>query len=275
MSALVKVGIVPVEYAVAVDRYIAESGLAPASRRVYRISLTGWAWPLVGKLPPAGASRRNARPPVVPLAALEDPASTAQLAAAVARRSQETQARTLNRELSALRSAISWWLRQDWIRTDPLAGLLPPARPLPVLPPLGQDQVAALFGLPSGLREQAFWHALRDSRAARAGAVLALNADAVDCGGRRARAAGRPEAGWSAGTWDLVSWLLAGRRHGPVFLTDRRAPAGTPPGDVCPLTGRARMSYRRAAEIFAAQTLPLDPRGRGWMLHQLRDPAAA
>jgi hypothetical protein len=55
-----------------------------------------------------------------------------------------------------------------------------------------------------------------------------------------------------------------------VFLTDRRAPAGTPEADLCPLSGRGRMSYRRAAEIFAEHTRRLDPAGRGWMLHQLR-----
>jgi hypothetical protein len=37
----------------------------------------------------------------------------------------------------------------------------------------------------------------------------------------------------------------------------------------CPVTGRARMSYRRAVEIFTAATRPLDPSGRGWTLHQL------
>ena len=52
------------------------------------------------------------------------------------------------------------------------------------------------------------------------------------------------------------------------------APAGTPQADVCPLTGRARMSYRRAAEIFTTATRPLDPAGRGWTLHQLRAPAS-
>ena len=35
------------------------------------------------------------------------------------------------------------------------------------------------------------------------------------------------------------------------------------------MTGQARMSYRRAAEIFATLTQPLDPAGRGWTLHQL------
>ena len=33
----------PVEYAVAVDRYLAAADLGAASRRVYRISLTSWA----------------------------------------------------------------------------------------------------------------------------------------------------------------------------------------------------------------------------------------
>ncbi len=38
----------PVEYAVAVDRYLAAAALGEASRRVYRIALTTWAWALVG-----------------------------------------------------------------------------------------------------------------------------------------------------------------------------------------------------------------------------------
>jgi integrase/recombinase XerD len=56
---------VPVEYAVAVDRYLGQAALGDASRRVYRISLAGWAWPLVGKPIPggrAGAPRRSSPP---------------------------------------------------------------------------------------------------------------------------------------------------------------------------------------------------------------------
>lgn len=60
-----------------------------------------------------------------------------------------------------------------------------------------------------------------------------------------------------------------------MFLTDRRAPAGTPGTEICPLSGRGRMSYRRAAEIFTAHTRELDPEGRGWTLHQLRRPAVS
>ena len=44
----------PGGYAVAVEEYLARAPPGPASRRVYRISLTGWAWPLAGKPVPAG-----------------------------------------------------------------------------------------------------------------------------------------------------------------------------------------------------------------------------
>src|ERR1700683_3368944 len=79
-------GLEPVEYAVAVDRYLAEASLGPASLRIYRISLTSWAWPLVGRQPPPGAKRRGARPPVVPLALLDRAGTAARLAAASAER---------------------------------------------------------------------------------------------------------------------------------------------------------------------------------------------
>ena len=264
--------IAPVEYAVAVDRYLAEAELSAASRRVYRISLAGWAWPLVGRLPPDGLDRRGASPPVVPLAALDDAAAGVRLASAVAHRVRHAQPRTVHRELSALRSAVGWWQRRQWISADPTAALRATAAPLPVLlGPLTRAQLADLWAAPAGLREQACWHLLADSGVA-AETVLALNADALDLAGRRARPAGRIR--WGRPTSDLLSWLLAGRHHGPVFLTDRRAPTGTCPADVCPLTGRGRLSYRRAAEIFTEHTRSLDAAGRGWMLHQLRQPGA-
>ncbi len=277
------VGIVPVEYAVAVDRYLAEAELGAASRRVYRISLASWAWPLVGQLAPAGPSRRKASPPVVPLALLDDEGAGRRLAGAVEQRMVQAGARTVNRELSALRSAIAWWRRREWIIADPTellrgaghSGLRPAA-----VQPLDDAQLAMLFRVPAGLREQAFWHLLLDTGGA-AEAVLALDADMLHRAGREARTAGagrssleRGPLAWSSHTGDLLSWLLAGRRGGPVFLTDRRAPAGTAAADLCPLTGKGRLSYRRAAEIFTEYTRPLDPDGRGWMLHQLRRRAA-
>jgi integrase/recombinase XerD len=52
-----------------------------------------------------------------------------------------------------------------------------------------------------------------------------------------------------------------------VFLSSLRpSPARAPAaGDLCPLTGRARLSYRRAAPLLVGQT--------GWTLHQFRHSA--
>ena len=261
----------PVEYSAAVDRYLAQAALSAASRRVYRISLAGWAWPLVGQPIPRGSQRRRATPPLVPLALLDDHGTSARLGAALAERRARSDARTVNRELSALRSAVGWWRGQGWIDADPTAGLrhLQPAAPTA---PLRPAQVAELFGLAVSLREQAFWRLLHDSGAPAAEA-LALDANWLDLSLHRVRA--RPGGGaptgieWQETTSQILRWLLSGRAWGPVFLTDRKAPARPPAADVCPLTGQARMSYRRAAEIFAAHTRPLDPAGRGWTLHQL------
>ena len=56
-----------------------------------------------------------------------------------------------------------------------------------------------------------------------------------------------------------------------------RAPTRAVPGlDLCPVTGRARLSYRRAAELFEHGTRPLASTGcraNGWTLHQLRHSA--
>ncbi len=262
----------PVEYAVAVDRYLAEADLAAGSRRVYRISLTSWAWPLLGKLPPAGRDRRLASPPVVPLALLDRRDAGGKLATALAHRAAHAQVRTVNRELSALRSAIGWWQRQRWIGADPTA-LLPHLAGRPAaLAPLTGTQRAALFQAPAGLREHALWHLLQDT-AAPADALLDLNVGDVDVAGRRVRLSPGSSLEFGAETADLLGWLLAGRLAGPIFLTDRRAPAGPAAADICPLTGRGRMSYRRAAEIFTWWSRPLDPAGHGWTLHQLRPPS--
>jgi integrase/recombinase XerD len=269
------VQVAPVEYAVAVDRYLASAELSPASLRIYRISLTSWAWPLVGMLAPVGKSRRGAVPPVVTLASLEAHGARVRLAAAIAERASMTDDRTVSRELSALRSAVGWWQDQGWISGDPTVGLRHAWSGVQALPPLNVQQLAALWRSEASLREHAFWHLLHDS-AWPAPAVLALDASDLDLERCRPRAVGsRGSEAWSAGTSDLLAWLLAGRRHGPVFLTDRRAPAQVAGRDVCPLTGRARMSYRRAAEIFTGHTAELDPAGRGWTLHQLRRPGQA
>ncbi|MFF6813911.1 hypothetical protein ACFZAG_29125 [Streptomyces sp. NPDC012403] len=61
-------------YTVAVDRYLTGAGIAKSSARIYRISLTTWGWMLVGELAPTGPARRGAKPPLLPIAAIDNPA---------------------------------------------------------------------------------------------------------------------------------------------------------------------------------------------------------
>ena len=261
----------PVEYAVAVEEYLGQAPLGAASRRVYRVSLSGWAWPIVGKPIPSGATRRGAAPPIVPLALLDDPTTAARLDAALTDRASMADARTVNREVSALRSAAGWWLDQGWIRSDPTAELRL-RRPAALAQALLAAQVEEVLRLPVSLREHAFWRLLYDSGAG-AGRVLALDAEHLDLVRHRTRArpGDLPGTGiaWREATSQVLRWLLAGRTSGPVFVTGRRARATGPGADRCPVTGQARMSYRRAAELFTMLTRPLDPEGRGWTLHQL------
>lgn len=263
---------VPVEYAVAVDQYLERAALSSASRRVYRISLASWAWPLVGKPVPHGTERRGAVPPVVPLALLDEPATGERLDAHFTARTAMADARTANRELSALRSAVGWWQEQDWICSDPTTRMrhrhpdAPGAR-------LSEEQVSTLFQLPVSLREHALWRVIYDSGAS-VTEVLSLDADKLDLSRHRARPRCSdplpgPGIEWREGTSQLLRWLLAGRTSGPVFVTDRRAPVRATAANMVRVTGQARMSYRRAAEIFTTLTRPLDTCGRGWTLHQL------
>lgn len=84
---------------------------------------------------------------------------------------------------------------------------------------------------------------------------------------------------WQTGTAMLLPRLLAGRPAGPLFLTSRQPARVIATADLCPVTGRARLSYRRAAESFERATRPLAHPGasarelaglHGWTLHQLR-----
>jgi integrase/recombinase XerD len=73
---------------------------------------------------------------------------------------------------------------------------------------------------------------------------------------------------FQTGSARLVPRLIGDRPRGPLFLTDRRPAPGRAPAlvDACPSTGRARLSYRRAEELFCAAF-------GGWTLHQLRHSA--
>ena len=76
---------------------------------------------------------------------------------------------------------------------------------------------------------------------------------------------------WQTRTARLLPRLLAGRRRGPVFLTDRAARSSVALADVDRTTGKARLSYRRAAELFEEHTTGMP--GGPFTLHQLRHSA--
>jgi site-specific recombinase XerD len=54
-------------------------------------------------------------------------------------------------------------------------------------------------------------------------------------------------------------------------LPPHRRRGGRPPAaDICPVTGRGRLSYPRAEYPFKTASAKVDPHGGGWTLHQLR-----
>jgi len=135
---------------------------------------------------------------------------------------------------------------------------------------LTRDQIASLWRRDDvALRERAFWRLLYES-AARANEILALDVADLDLPNKRARVRSKGGATewvfWQTGAALLLPRLLAGHTTGPVFLADRQPTRAVASVDRCPQTGRARLSYRRAAELFSAAT-------QGWRLHQLRHSA--
>jgi len=99
--------------------------------------------------------------------------------------------------------------------------------------------------------------------------ILLLDVDDLDMASKRALVIGKggnaERVGWETATARLLPRYLAGRGAGPLFLSSiAPAPARQPASaDAERRTGRARLSYRRAAELFAEGS-------GGWTLHQLR-----
>jgi integrase/recombinase XerD len=118
------------------------------------------------------------------------------------------------------------------------------------------------------LRETALWRLLYET-AARANEILGLDIADLDLASKRARVRSKGGAVewvfWQTGAAQLLPRLLAGRSAGPVFLAERLPTQAAPALDLDPDTGRARLSYRRAAALFHERT--------GWSLHQLRHSA--
>jgi integrase/recombinase XerC/integrase/recombinase XerD len=183
---------------------------------------------------------------------------------------------TWNRNMDAIRSAQRYWHNQGWMNT---AGLTSALRRRQRRPDRSRalsraDIERLLTRADIAIRDRTLWRMLYET-AARSAEVLRLDVEDLDLPNRRARV--RRKGGavdvivWQTGTARLLPRLLKGRKTGPVFLTGRRSRVELPPGDIDAPSGRARLSYRRAAEIFEQATA--GEQGGPWTLHQLRHSA--
>ncbi|MDN3271285.1 hypothetical protein [Streptomyces sp. MA15] len=109
---------------------------------------------LAGEPAPTGPVRRGAKPPVFPVAAVDDPALPEALAELAAARVDEMDADTVDRELSIARKAIGWWQRRGWIIGDPTIGIERRPAPPDRIKALTENQTAALWRLDVSLREK-------------------------------------------------------------------------------------------------------------------------
>jgi hypothetical protein len=70
---------------------------------------------VAGEPAPPGPARRSAKPPLFPLAAIDDPALPEMLAELAAARADEMEVEPSTGSCPSARKAIGWWQRQGWI----------------------------------------------------------------------------------------------------------------------------------------------------------------
>ena len=226
--------------------------LAPGTRRVYGLTLSAVASHLdiqsLGELTGAGLGR------------------------AVGLAYPSASPATWNRVVATIRSFLTFSRRQGWIATDLAAGLERRHVVEDHTRALAREELDRLFARRDvDVRDRALWRLLYET-GARAEEVLRLNVEDVDLEAKRAytvrKGGDRDVLHFQTGSARLLPKVIAGRVAGPVFLSSRAASPSRVPasGDRCPTTGRARLSYRRAAEVFTTAS-------GGRTLHQLRHSA--
>ena len=236
----------------AVETFFADKDLSPNSRRTYRQTLDA----LVADL---GSGLRI------------DELTGSGIRRVLDRRWGTAAAATWNTRVTALQSFVRYCRRNDWLcDRNPMAAIDRRRVPRDQTKAIPYDDLHALWTRPDvGLREKTLWRML-DETAARANEILALNIEHLDLPRKRAVVVGkgghREIVVWASGAARLLPRYLAGRRRGPVFVTNRR-PNQVPAGpDQCPDTGLGRLSYNRAWSAFKTAS-------DGWTLHQLRHSA--
>ena len=238
----------------AVAAYFAERDLAPTSRRVYALTLDRLVVRLGAATPLAKITPRT-------------------LSRFLANEYSHLGPASWNRTVATLGSFFAYTTRQCWTPTSPADALeRRRARSDPAAHArrraIPEEELRTFLDLDHPLREKTLWWLLYET-AARANEVLALDVGGLDLPNRRAVVigkGGRAELiGWETKTARLLPRLLRGRKTGPVFLADIAPAPGRQPArvDLDSESGRARVSYRRAAQLFRETS-------GGWTLHQLR-----
>ncbi len=179
---------------------------------------------------------------------------------------------TWNRVLATVRSFTAYARRQGWIDHEVTQGLErrhvveDHTRAMP------REELDRLFVRRDvNLRDRCLWRLLYET-GARANEVLNLNVEDVDLDAKRAiitsKGGDRDVLHFQTGSARLLPKIINGRTSGPLFLSETTPAAVRAPAtlDRDPQTGRARLSYRRAAEVFSAAAA-------GRTLHQLRHSA--
>ena len=179
---------------------------------------------------------------------------------------------TWNRHVATGRSLVAFCQRHDWL-PDAFAVRVDrrrePADRTRAVPYTQLDRLWRREDV--AVREKTLWRLLYET-AARASEILSLNIEDIDRDTRRAVVCSKGGnidlLHFQTGSARLIPRLIGERARGPLFLTDRRPAPGRAPAlvDICPFSGRARLSYRRAEELFKAAS-------GGWTLHQLRHSA--
>jgi integrase/recombinase XerC len=184
---------------------------------------------------------------------------------------------TWNRHVATLRSFTTFARRKGWLAEDPAAVLERRTEPADKTKAIAATSLARLFRREDvAIREKCLWRLLYET-AARAEEVLSADVGDLDLENKRLRVVRKGgDKDWlhfQSGSARLLPRLTEGRDAGPLFLADRRpAPARTPATvDLCPLTGRGRLSYERAEYLFKHNSLKVST--GGWTLHQLRHSA--
>jgi site-specific recombinase XerD len=184
---------------------------------------------------------------------------------------------TWNRHVATLRSFTAFARRRGWLAADPAAVLERRTEPADRTKAITRSSLEALFRRDDvALREKCLWRLLYET-AARAHEVLCADIPDLDLDNKRVRVRRKGgDSDWlhfQSGSARLLPRLIGERPSGPIFLADRRpGPARTPASlDLCPVTGRGRLSYERSAYLFKQHTLKANT--TSWTLHQLRHSA--